>query len=57
MMKYVCQICGYVYDDAKEKVPFEQLPADWKCPLCGAAKTDFKPESSGGEKKNLSRHP
>lgn len=49
-MKYVCQICGYVYDDAKEKVPFEQLPADWKCPLCGAAKTDFKPESSGGEK-------
>lgn len=49
-MKYVCQICGYVYDDAKEKVPFEQLPADWKCPLCGAAKTDFKPESFGGEK-------
>lgn len=49
-MKYVCQICGYVYDDAKEKVPFEQLPADWKCPLCGAAKTDFKPETSGVEK-------
>lgn len=49
-MKYVCQICGYVYDDAKEKVPFEQLSADWKCPLCGAAKTDFKPETSGGEK-------
>lgn len=49
-MKYVCQICGYVYDDAKEKIPFEQLPADWKCPLCGAAKTDFKPETSGGEK-------
>lgn len=42
-MKYVCQICGYVYDDAKEKVPFEQLPADWKCPLCGATKMDFKP--------------
>lgn len=50
-MKYVCQICGYVYDDAKEKTPFEQLPADWKCPLCGAAKTDFKPEASGEEKK------
>ncbi|MEE1186548.1 MAG: rubredoxin [Acutalibacteraceae bacterium] len=45
-MKYVCQICGYVYDDAKEKVPFEQLPSDWKCPLCGAAKTDFKPENT-----------
>ena len=50
-MKYVCQICGYVYDDAKEKVPFEELPDDWKCPLCGAAKSDFKPEANGDEKK------
>ena len=43
-MRYICMICGYVYDDAKEKVPFESLPASWKCPLCGAAKSDFKPE-------------
>ena len=50
-MKYVCQICGHIYDDTKEKVPFEQLPADWKCPLCGAAKTDFKPETADGEKE------
>ena len=50
-MKYVCQICGYVYDDAKEKVPFSELPDDWKCPLCGAAKSDFKPEANGDEKK------
>ena len=50
-MKYVCQICGYVNDDAKEKVPFEELPDDWKCPLCGAAKSDFKPEANGDEKK------
>ncbi|NLG03637.1 MAG: hypothetical protein GX567_07410 [Clostridia bacterium] len=50
-MKYICQICGYVYDDAKEKVPFAELPDDWKCPLCGAAKSDFKPEGNGDEKK------
>ena len=50
-MKYICQICGYVYDDAKEKVPFAELPDDWKCPLCGAAKSDFKPEANGNEKK------
>ena len=50
-MKYICQICGYVYDDAKEKAPFEELPDDWKCPLCGAAKSDFKPEANGDEKK------
>ena len=45
-MLYICQICGYVYDDAKEKVPFDLLPEDWKCPLCGALKTDFRPEES-----------
>lgn len=50
-MKYICQICGYVYDDAKEKVPFAELPDDWKCPLCGAAKSDFKPEANGDEEK------
>lgn len=56
-MKYVCQICGYIYDDTKEKVPFEQLPADWKCPLCGAAKTDFKPETADGKKKSRLQYP
>ena len=50
-MRYVCQICGYVYDDELEKIPFDSLPSDWKCPLCGAAKSDFKPEESKGEKK------
>lgn len=40
-MKYVCSICGYVYDDAEQQVPFAGLPEDWKCPLCGAAKSDF----------------
>lgn len=51
-MRYVCQICGYIYDDAKEKVPFRELPDDWKCPLCGAAKSDFRPEepASGTQK-------
>ncbi len=45
-MRYICQICGYVYDDEKEKIPFSELPNDWKCPLCGAAKEDFKPEQT-----------
>lgn len=45
-MRYICQICGYVYDDAKEKVPFAELPDTWKCPLCGAAKLNFKPEEA-----------
>lgn len=40
-MKYICSICGYVYDEAKEKSSFSDLPADWTCPLCGAPKSDF----------------
>ena len=52
-MKYICRICGYVYDDAKEKVPFEQLPDDWKCPLCGAMKKDFVPESVTADTTSL----
>ena len=42
-MRYKCTICGYIYDDDKEKVPFDQLPDTWKCPLCGARKADFAP--------------
>ena len=38
-----CQLCGYEYDDAKEKVPFNELSKDWNCPLCGASKDDFRP--------------
>jgi len=45
-MKYVCQVCGYVSEDSREKLPFDKLPADWKCPLCGAAKSDFAPEQT-----------
>lgn len=43
-MKYVCSICGYVYDEAKEGKPFSELPDSWVCPLCGAAKSAFRPE-------------
>ena len=41
-MKYQCTICGYVYDDEKENVPFDELSNDWRCPLCGELKSDFK---------------
>lgn len=39
---WVCKICGYVYDDAKEGIPFEELPDDWVCPLCKHPKSDFE---------------
>ena len=50
MKKYVCVICGYVYDPAvgdedsgiAPGTAFEDLPADWVCPLCGVGKEDFE---------------
>lgn len=45
-MKYICSICGYVYDEAAAGTPFAELPDSWVCPLCGAAKTLFEPEKT-----------
>ena len=52
MTKYVCDPCGYVYDPeegdpdngVEPGTPFEQLPDDWVCPVCGADKASFAPE-------------
>ena len=45
-MRYVCSICGYVYDEAKQGKPFAALPETWTCPLCGAARSAFAPEAA-----------
>lgn len=50
MAKYRCTSCGYVYDPAvgdpdgniEPGVPFEKLPDDWVCPICGATKDLFE---------------
>lgn len=52
MKKYVCDICGYIYDSAEGDpdngvevgTSFDDLPEDWICPVCGASKEDFSPE-------------
>ena len=50
--KYRCIVCGYIYDPElgdpdggiKPGTPFEEIPDDWVCPVCGAAKSDFEKE-------------
>ena len=52
MNKYVCTICGYIYDEAAgipgagiaPGTKWEALPEAWVCPLCGAGKDQFKLE-------------
>ena len=40
--KYRCLICGHIYDDGYEKIPFSELPDDWVCPVCGVGKDKFE---------------
>ena len=41
-MKYVCDVCGYEYDEEAEGKKFEELPDDYECPLCGVGKDMFE---------------
>ena len=43
MQKYQCIACGWIYDPAdNDDIPFEQLPEDWVCPVCGVSKDMFE---------------
>jgi len=52
MKKYVCDICGYIYDPAvgdpdngiEPGTSFDDIPDGWECSLCGAGKDEFSPE-------------
>jgi rubredoxin len=49
MDKYVCDVCGWIYDPAtgceekniKAGTSFEDIPSDFECPVCGADKSQF----------------
>ncbi len=38
---YKCAVCGHIYDNNTEKIKFEDLPDNWKCPTCGVGKEEF----------------
>ena len=52
MDKYVCNVCGYVYNPAEGDpennvapgTPWEKVPDEWTCPVCGASKDEFSKE-------------
>ncbi len=51
MKKYICNVCGWIYDPSKgvadfdipPNTAFEDLPDDFVCPECGVGKKDFSP--------------
>lgn len=51
LMNYVCNVCGYEYDETAGDpengiapgTPWENVPEEWVCPLCGVGKDDFSP--------------
>ena len=63
--RYECRVCGYVYEpskgDSKASIPagtaFEDLPGDWRCPVCSARRSQFtnvgSSNSPSGFKQNL----
>jgi rubredoxin len=50
MKKYMCLICGFIYDEAAGRpedgiapgTPWDAVPMNWTCPDCGARKEDFE---------------
>ncbi|MEM2637025.1 MAG: rubredoxin [Candidatus Korarchaeota archaeon] len=54
---YECMECGFVYDPeegdeeagVEPGTPFEELPDDWTCPICGASKNAFEPYEESEE--------
>lgn len=50
MERYKCVVCGYLYDpeqgdpagEIEPGIPFNDLPADYICPVCGAGKSEFQ---------------
>jgi rubredoxin len=49
--RWMCESCGFIYDPGEGDpdggipagTPFEAVPDDWYCPVCGARKVDFSP--------------
>ena len=55
MAKFRCTVCNYVYDEAKEKVKFSDLPKEWVCPVCGAPKSAFVQLAGEAEQEKKGR--
>ncbi len=42
MAIYRCAVCGYIYDESREELKWEDVPDDWECPVCDMPKDTFE---------------
>ena len=56
MAKWICTVCGYVYDEEEAGTAFSDLPDDWECPVCGADKAAFEKEGQYGAHRDKTRN-
>jgi rubredoxin len=65
MTKYVCSVCGFVYDEANglpesgiaPGTIWDDLQVDWVCPLCGAEKSEFEKQGESASTREVKRKP
>ncbi|MBQ8002323.1 MAG: rubredoxin [Clostridia bacterium] len=41
-VKYICSVCGWVYNEDEQEIKWENLPNSFKCPLCNVGKNKFE---------------
>ncbi len=64
MQRYECRSCGYTYEPLKGDqqgsveagIPFEELPSSWRCPVCGAAPSQFEAVGAKGKPSGFSEN-
>lgn len=54
--KYICDECGWIYDPKKEGKPFSEQPDSYKCPKCGAPKSEFSPYTKNESPQAFYKH-
>ena len=56
MKQMICSICSYTYDEGNG-VKWEELPEDWKCPICGAGKSEFREKTQETKQETILEKP
>ncbi len=57
MAQHICDVCGFIHDEEKQKERWEELPPDWECPVCGTGKNGYHIVQAGAEAAGTAASP